>query len=60
MSRKIQCFTCGKILAELANGSTIIKSGLRAFCVPDCKNKTPVDIDDIKGILDEFSKGFHK
>jgi len=54
MSRKIQCFECGKILCTLANGSTIAKSGLRAFCVPDCK--------EIKreNIIEELFKGFQK
>jgi hypothetical protein len=60
MSRKIQCFECGRLLCTLENGSTIVKSGLRAFCVPDCKKRTNIDINDISSILDKFSKGFKK
>lgn len=54
MSRKIKCFECGKLLCTLENGSTIIKSGLRAFCVPDCKEKNH------ESVIDSLFRGFQK
>ena len=48
MGRKIDCFKCGKNLAELANGSKIIKEGFRAFCIT-CQENEANDVSKLFG-----------
>jgi hypothetical protein len=51
-SRIINCFSCGRMLAEIPNGGKLLKEGIRAYCL-SCDSKR-MNIPDSSAFKDIF------